>query len=258
MTVGIVTTLPREAATLLTATVKPLQTYSLGADAWVIAAGMGMENALRASEWLLANGAKALLSWGLASGLNPGLPAGSVLLPQRIRIDPDSRLPGKKPPNLQYLATDKHWRRSLLTRLQADFQVSSGDMLYCDRWPTGKHAKQALYQATSASAADMSSMAVGWAAREAGIPFAVLRVVADPAGLALPRTLPRAMDVYGRLSPAGLVPGLLLRPRDGGLMLKFGRRSRAGLAALRRLAGALQADFVPEPQPVAEVVPQSG
>jgi adenosylhomocysteine nucleosidase len=258
MTVGIVTASPREAATLLTAPVKPLQTYSLGADAWVIAAGTGMENALRASEWLLANGATALLSWGLASGLNPGLPAGSVLLPQRVRIDPDSRLPGKKPSNLQYLTTDKNWRRGLLTRLQADFLVSSGDVLYCDRWLTDKNAKQALYQLSSASAMDMSSMAVGWAAREAGIPFAVLRVVADPAGLALPRTLPRAMDSYGRISPARLIPGLLLRPHDCGSLLKFGRRSRAGLAALRRLAGTLQADFAPEPQATAEAVPQSG
>lgn len=258
MTVGIITSLPREAATLLTATVKPLQTYSVGANAWVIAAGVGMENALRASEWLLANGAKALLSWGLASGLNPGLPAGSVLLPQRIRIEPDSRLPGKKPPNLQYLATDKSWRRSLLTRLQADFQVTSGDMLYCDRWLTDRHAKQALYQATSASAADMSSVAVGWAAREAGIPFAVLRVVADPAGLTLPRTLSRVMDSYGRISPARLIPGLIFRPHDGGSLLKFGRRSRTGLVALRRLAGVLQDDFAPEPAPIAELVPQSG
>lgn len=256
MTIGIVTTFPQETKTLLPAAVKPLQTYSLGANAWVIAAGMGVENATRASEWLLANGASALLSWGLASGLNPGLPAGSVLLPQRIRVD--QALPGKKPPNLQYLATDKSWRRWLLGRLQTDFLVSSGDMLCCDRLSTGKNAKQDLYEASGAGAVDMSSAAVGWVARQAGLPFAVLRVVADPAGLALPRPLQRAMDTQGRVSLARLMPALLLRPQDCGLLLKFGRHSRAGLATLRRLAGTLHADFAPETPEIAEILPQSG
>ncbi|HEX7025731.1 MAG TPA: hypothetical protein VF268_00675, partial [Gammaproteobacteria bacterium] len=95
MKIGIVAASPQEIKTLLPAAVKPLQTYSLGANAWLIAAGIGTENAIRAAEWMVTNGAEALLSWGLASGINPVLPAGTVLLPQRIRLERDSRLPGK-------------------------------------------------------------------------------------------------------------------------------------------------------------------
>lgn len=255
MTIGIVTALPKETKTLLKGEVKLLQTYSLGANALVIAAGTGLENAIRASEWLLANGAQALLSWGVASGLNPDLPSGSVLLPHRVRVNRDYPLPGKSP-NLQYLSTDTNWRRWLLTRLQTDFLVSSADMLYCDRLLTGKNAKQPLYEASDAGGADMSSVGVGWVARQAGIPFAVVRVIVDPAGLALPRALPRAMDEQGRISLARLLPALLLRPQDCGSLLKLGLHFRTGLATLRRLAEVVPADFVPEKQVVA--MPQSG
>lgn len=257
MKIGIVTASLRETKTLLPAAVKLLQTYSLGPDAWVIAAGMGVDNAIRAAEWLLSNGADALLSWGLASGLNPVLPAGSVLLPPRIKVDRDCRLPGKSP-NLQYVTTDKSWRLSLLARLQPGFSVCCEDMLHSDRLITGKNAKQLLYQQSAPAAVDMASAAVGWVARQSGIPFVAARVVADPGDMVLPPALQRAFDGQGRFSPVKLLPALLLRPQDGGLLLKFALHSRTGLATLRRLAGTLQADFAPEKPVMAEALPPSG
>lgn len=256
MKIGIVAALPQEIKTLLPAAVKPLQTYSLGANAWLIAAGIGTENGIRAAEWLLANGADALLSWGLASGINPALPAGTVLLPQRIRLDRDSRLPGK-PANLQYLTVDKHWRRALQTRLQADFVVSDDDVLHVEDWVAGRNAKPMLYQQSAVSAADMGSAAVGWVARQAGLPFAVIRVIADAGNSALPKELPRLLDQHGKVSSAKLLPALLLRPQDGGLLLKLPLHARAGLRMLGRLADLLRADFsTPEKPAIAAGVPQ--
>lgn len=257
MKIGIVAALPQETKTLLPAAVKPLQTYSLGANAWVIAAGAGADNAARAAQWLLANGAEALLSWGLASGLNPALPACSVLLPQRIKVDRDSRLPGK-PPSLQYLTVDKNWRRALLDRLQAEFSPCSEDMLHCDHGVGGKQAKQDFHRQSAVCATDSCSAAVGWVARQAGVPFAVIRVVADPGSMSFPQVLPRVINANGRISLAKLLPALVLRPQDGGLLLKLALHSRAGLATLRRLANTLHADFAGESRLVAEVIPQSG
>lgn len=257
MKIGIVAASPQETKALLPAAVKPLQTYSLGANAWVIAAGTGVENAIRASEWLLANGADALLSWGLASGVNPVLPAGTVLLPQRIKVERDSRLPGK-PANLQYLTADKSWRKSLQARLRTDFIVSDDDMLHVEEWITGRDAKQLLYLRSAVSAVDMESAAVGWVARQAGIPFMAMRVIADPGSAPLPKALPRLLDGYGRVSPVKLLPALLLRPQDCGLLLKLPIHARAGLATLCRLAGALHGDYAPEQPVTAGVVPESG
>jgi adenosylhomocysteine nucleosidase len=258
MKIGIVAASPQEIKTLLPAAVKPLQTYSLGANAWLIAAGIGTENAIRAAEWMVTNGAEALLSWGLASVINPVLPAGTVLLPQRIRLERDSRLPGK-PANLQYLMADKHWRKVLQARLQAGFMVSDDDILHVEDWVAGRNAKPMLYQQSAVSAADMVSAAVGWVARRAGIPFAVVRVIADAGGCPLPKALPRLLDDQGKISSAKLLPALLLRPQDGDLLLKLPWHARAGLKALRRLADSLRADFSPPEKPmIADAAPESG
>src|SRR6202041_1415417 len=59
--------------------------------------------------------------------------------------------------------------------------------------------KSALYRATQIGAVDLESGAVARAARAHGLPFAVLRAIADPAT----RTLPPAALV--KLKPSGAI-----------------------------------------------------
>lgn len=234
--VGIVATLPREAGLLLPKATKPLQAYSFGAG-WLAVAGAGAENATRASERLLANGANALLSWGLAGGLKADLPAGTVLLPVAIDTEAASDPATKKP------LVDKHWHKSLLGRLQAGFPICCEPLVQTDFPLSNVSDKLSLHQRTGACAADTESAAVGRVARQAKVPFAVLRVVADSAAGCSPQAWRQAVDVHGRLDSAALLTGLLKRPQDLALFFGFMRDSRRGLAALKLLAGTLRGEL---------------
>jgi adenosylhomocysteine nucleosidase len=236
MKVGIVATLPREAGLLLPKATKPLQAYSFGAG-WLAVAGAGAENATRASERLLANGATALLTWGLAGGLKPGLPAGTVLLPASIDREAASDPATKK------AVVDKHWHKFLLGRLQAEFPVCCEPLVQTDFPISSVSDKLSLFQRSGACGVDTESAAVGRVARQAKTPFAVLRVVADAATGCSPQAWQRAVDIHGRLDSAVLLTGLLKRPQDLALFFGFMRDSRRGMAALKLLAEILRAEL---------------
>ncbi|MEX0759575.1 MAG: hypothetical protein WD100_08355, partial [Tistlia sp.] len=70
----------------------------------------------------------------------------------------------------------------------------------------------------------------------AGLPFLVLRAVADPAGLALPPAALDALDERGRSRGWAVAGRLLAAPRQLPALLAL---ARAAAAAERALGGAL-------------------
>ncbi len=173
----------------------------------VAVGGGGAEGAARAAAGLVAAGVGALLSVGLAGGLAPGLAAGSVLVPGvvlcgGVRHGADARLCA--------------WLGG----------VTAGVLLGGDAVVASAAAKAALHVATGAVAVDLESGAVAEAAAAAGLPFAVLRVVCDPAERDLPPAALAALDGAGAIGAwrvlrsvagrPGQVPGLLALARDAG------------------------------------------
>lgn len=158
-----------------------------------------------------------LISFGLAAGLAPGLPAGTLLLPESV-LDPD----GRRWP------TDAAWRERL--GLTAEAGVLAG----CDGLLRTVADKASL--AGDAVAADMESHLLARAAAAAGLPFLVLRAVADPAGLALPPPAWEAVDEAGRSRGLRVAGRLLAAPRHLPAMLAL---ARAANRAERALGGAL-------------------
>jgi adenosylhomocysteine nucleosidase len=147
---------------------------------FLVAAGGGWpEGAYRAAESLVAQGATALVSFGLAGGLAPDSVPGAVLVPASV-------VEGQK-------------RYKCDSALMAFLGGSTGDTILAGQTIAATVAdKAALYDSTRIGAVDLESGAVARAAQAHGLPFAVLRAVADPAT----RTLP----------PAALVP---LKPSGG-------------------------------------------
>jgi adenosylhomocysteine nucleosidase len=148
---------------------------------FLVAAGGGWpEGAHRAAERLIGQGAEALVSFGLAGGLAPDAAPGALLVP-------DAVVEGVE----RYVCDPA---------LIAFLGGSTGDTILAGTDIAATVAeKAALYGATRIGAVDLESGAVARVARAHGLPFAVLRAVADPAT----RTLPSAALVP--LKPSGAI-----------------------------------------------------
>jgi hypothetical protein len=78
-----------------------------------------------------------------------------------------------------------------------------------------------------------------------GLPFAILRVVVDPAERAIPSSVLAALTPNGRLNPLVLIGGLLRRPGEIGALRALARDNTAARASLRRAALALGRALLP-------------
>ncbi len=189
--------------------------------------GARPERAETETRRLIAEGAQIILSVGLAGGLDPELEPGVLLLPDAVieaggaRHDADPALLAE-----------------LRGRLGADRR--SGALYGSDALVDGVAHKARLFAGTNAAAVDMESHRAARAAAQAGLPFAMIRAVADPASRALPRTAFDAIGEDGRVRPLATAVSILKRPQDLPALIALGRESGAALAALKR-AGALLA-----------------
>ena len=157
-------------------------------------AGGGLPpGARRAAEALVAKGARALLSFGLAGGLDPALPPGTLLIPTHVLHRGDA------------LAADP----ALLRWLGG----SVGGTLLADEHVVAEAAEKArLFHATGAAAIDLESGEVARVALEHGLPFAALRAICDPAGRCLPPAALVALNAAGAIGGARVLLSVLRAP----------------------------------------------
>ncbi len=216
---GIVTALATEAA----------MARRGGADAPIVHfSGPGPDRAERAARALLAEGSEALLSFGVAGGLDPGLAPGTVVLSERLIGA-----------GLSLLETDAGWRERLMATSEEGNDrnaIRTGDIACTDRSLRTPSEKASLFEATGAVAVDMESFAVARVARDAGIPFLAVRAIADPASRTVPEAALRALGPDGRTHPLRALGGLVARPWEAWEFVLLARDGRAAFAALRRVA----------------------
>jgi adenosylhomocysteine nucleosidase len=178
--------------------------------------------ARRQAERLAAEVA-GLVSFGLAGALAPDLKPGDLLLPEEVIAADHS-----------CLATDPAWRQRLMRLAGAGGRPDR--LLGSDALVETPAAKAALHRSSRAIAVDMESHAVGLTARGAGLPFVVIRAVADPANQALPAAARGALDAEGRVRAPAMAAALLRHPGDLPALLRLASQSGAGLRTLRRVA----------------------
>jgi adenosylhomocysteine nucleosidase len=189
--------------------------------------GPGAGRAERVARAALDAGASALLSWGFAGGLGPEVRCGTALLPARVRLS-DGRL----------VATDSRWCDGLVQIVRARFAVDRRTLIASDQVLETPERKAALLGLDDAIAVDMESGALARVASEAGVPFAVLRVIVDEATDHLPTGVDGWVDATGRprlwpVVAAALTPGQW-RP-----LATLTRRYRVAQAVLRTLSELL-------------------
>jgi adenosylhomocysteine nucleosidase len=186
--------------------------------------GGSAERARSEAKRLLGAGAAALVSFGLAGGLAPGLHVGDLLLPEIVRGD-----------GLNSWSVDPVWRERVHARLaEGGLQIKGGAIAGSDRILATAADKRTLFESASALAVDMESHAVAAVATEAGIPFLVLRALADPFDQAVPQVAREALRPDGRIRIRATFGGLLRQPGELIALARLARQSALALAALRR------------------------
>ena len=100
--------------------------------------------------------------------------------------------------------------------------------------------KAASWRASAADALDMESGTVAEAAQAAGIPFAVLRAVCDPAWRSLPPAALAALDPTGGVGLGQILWSVLNRPSQIGALLSLAADAARARRALVRHLGALR------------------
>ncbi len=213
---------PRRAAGASRDSLRCAPVRSLTGGALVAITGMGQTAASRGAAALIAAGANALVSFGMAGGLDPTLSAGAILLPSEVIG-----------PNGQRVATDASWRERLGRVINAQTSCS---LLTMPRAIASVADKASLFRTTGAAAVDMESLAVGEMAFRHQVPFVAVRVVVDSAEDALPSAVMAAADQEGRLQIGRLMSALARAPQELAPLIRLARRYRAANRSLAAIA----------------------
>lgn len=167
----------------------------------------------------LGPGCAGILSFGIAGGLDPGLRPGTHLVASAV-IGATGHTP-----------TDEAWSRALLRSHPAAIHapILSVEEAVVD--PAGKNYH---FQRTGAAAVDMESHIAAAVAAQHGLPFAVLRVVADHAHRRVPHSAIQALRDDGHTDTMAVLKALLRRPAEITAMVGVARDAWAARMALSR------------------------
>lgn len=174
---------------------------------------------------LVAAGCQALLSWGVAGGLDPALVPGDLVVPAEVSAEDGACWGFSAKLRAGILAGVPSPRRG-------EGQGGGGRILGLDRMAATTAEKATLLQRTGAVAVDMESHRVARVAAEAGLPALAIRAIGDPAGRAPPALAATALGEDGRPRIGPVAAGLMRRPGDLAALLRIKRDTDAALAAL--------------------------
>jgi hopanoid-associated phosphorylase len=168
----------------------------------------------------------AVLSFGVAGALAPHLRPGDLLLPHAVHVGAKS------------YPCHAGWKGQLSRRLP---HAHSGALLGVDQPILTPEHKRRLHGAHGALAVDMESHGAARFAATNGLPFAVLRAIADPQGRAIPAAAMAGFKPDGTADVLAVLAALARSPGQLGGLIRTAFDARAGMAALlgsRRLLGS--------------------
>jgi hypothetical protein len=206
---------------------RTLDVLSRDLETRVYVSGPGPERAGTTARNAIADGAGALLAWGMAGALRADCGNGDVIVPGRVLSAAGE------------WATDAAWRRRVAAALDGHIEFGEGALYSSPQVVSLPQVKRELAERTGAAAVDMESASVAAAAAESGLPCIVIRVIADGAGDALPDGIESMLTADGRTRYRGLWR-LLRQPSQIPSLLVLARQSAVARRVLREVAGALK------------------
>jgi hopanoid-associated phosphorylase len=171
---------------------------------------------------------RGVISFGVAGGLDPSLKSGDVVVATEVMAG-DTRWLAGLPLNEEMIASVALGsRRVVRAGLAGVEQVIAAQAL-----------KAALHLATGAAAVDMESHIAAAYAAEAGLPFAALRVISDPASRALPALALSAIKPNGDIDLRKILRGVARNPLTLRALVSTGIDFNRALKSLRGCRGFL-------------------
>jgi adenosylhomocysteine nucleosidase len=158
----------------------------------------------------------------VAGGLDPSLRSGDVVVATEV-IEGDARW-------LAGLALNEELFESVALGRR---RVVRGSLAGAEAVVQGQSCKAALHLETGAVAVDMESHIAAAYAAEAGLPFAALRVISDPAGRALPELARAAIKPDGKIDLRKILRGVVRNPRTLRALVSTGIDFNRALRSLR-------------------------
>jgi len=198
-----------------------------------VAAGLGVVticgSAARIAERLadaVAQGCRGIISFGIAGGLAPHVKPGVCVVARSVVTDE--------------MRHDTHpeWSQRLLQLIPGAVHA---DIAHSAVAISTAHHKQELARVTGAAIVDMESGLAARVATENGLPFAALRVVADPHDRALPPAAQIPLRHDGTPNLVAVMFSVMAQPQQIGSLIRVGRdtgRARAALTYGRQFIGA--------------------
>lgn len=163
-----------------------------------------------------------IVSFGIAGGMDPKLKSGSVLLPKAVVTDDGA-----------VFQTDDTWRRSVAKNWPVAREQSR--QLGVNKVIKSIDEKMQLFQATGAHALDMESHVIAAYAKKRGIPFLILRSIADSAKDTVPEIALAGMNKNGRATALSLLRKLIQRPSSLTQVAKLAYTSNTAMRALKKM-----------------------
>lgn len=171
---------------------------------------------------------KGVISFGVAGGLDPALKSGDVVVATEV------------------LAGDTRWLAGLTLNEEliasvalAGSRVVRGGLAGVEQVVAALSVKAALRLETGAAAVDMESHIAAAYAAEGGLPFAALRVIADPASRALPALAVAAIKPNGDIDLRKVLSGVARNPMMLRALVSTGIDFNRALRSLRGCRGFL-------------------
>ena len=170
----------------------------------------------------------AVISFGLAGGLDPALRPGDAIVAREI-IAQGARY-----------AVHPRLAAAMIDAVAKTGRAPVSDALVgVDQMAMDVAAKTALRKQTGAAAVDMESHIAAAFAKANRTPFAAVRVVADPATRALPPLAAKAITPDGDIDNGYVTRELIRAPGQIGELIRTGLDSRAAFSTLGRVGPAL-------------------
>jgi hopanoid-associated phosphorylase len=177
-------------------------------------------------------GLRAVISFGIAGGLDPSLHPGDVVVATAVIAESGA---WKVPASVV---------AAVVGRVRAGgICVAQGALVGVEEPILLPAAKAAVHRETEAIAVDMESHIGAAYAAANDLPFAAIRVISDPARRTLPSLAARALKADGRIDFGAVISGLARAPREISPLIRAGGDAGKAFAGLRRCRSFLDFGF---------------